>query len=118
MKRLLILVPAVFLATAALAQQAPETAVRDLWCGIAFGLVAADIPADATAEQKAVVADFVAGAAMLVERATIAHLEAGYDEAAFDTHKAEREAHVAAQVNMTGNEADYSFEECSALLGM
>jgi hypothetical protein len=118
MKRLMALVPAVLLATAAFAQEAPEAAKKDLWCGIAFNIVASDIPSDATDEQKAVIEQYVAGATMLVERATTAHMEAGYDAAGFAAHKAEREAHVTTQVNMTGDGADYSFEECSALLGL
>lgn len=118
MKRLLALLPAVLISTTALAQEAPEAAKKDLWCGIAFNIVAADIPSDATDEQKAVVKQFTEGAVMLIDRATAAHLEAGYDEAGFATYKAEREAQVTAQVNMTGDQADYSFEECSALLGL
>jgi len=118
MKGLMALVPAVFFSTAVFAQEAPEAAKMDLWCGIAFNIVAADIPSDATDEQKAVVQQFTDGAVMLIERATAAHMEAGFDEAGFTAHKAEREAYVTAQVNMTGDQADYSFEECSALLGL
>ncbi|MDP1731926.1 MAG: hypothetical protein Q8L54_12285 [Devosia sp.] len=118
MKRLMALVPAVLLVTAAFAQEAPEAAKMDLWCGIAFNIVASDIPSDATEEQKAVVKQYTDGAAMLIERATAAHMGAGYDAAGFATHKAGREAYVTAQVNMTGDQADYSFEECSALLGL
>jgi len=118
MKPILALLPALFLTSAAFAQEAPEAAKMDLWCGIAFGIVAADIPSDATEEQKAVVKQYTDGAQMLIDRATAAHMEAGYDDAGFAVHRAEREAHVTAQVNMTGDQADYSFEECSALLGL
>lgn len=118
MKRLMALLPAVLLSAAAFAQEAPEAAKMDLWCGIAFNIVASDIPSDATEEQKTVVKQYTDGAQMLIGRATAAHMEAGYDEAGFAAHKAEREARVTAQVNVTGDQADYSFEECSALLGL
>lgn len=118
MKRLMALVPAALFSAAAFAQEVPEAAKMDLWCGTAFNIVAADIPSDATDEQKAVVQQFTEGAVMLIDRATAAHMEAGYDEAGFAAHKAEREAYVTAQVNTTGDQADYSFEECSALLGL
>ncbi|MHB1110247.1 MAG: hypothetical protein ACYCZU_08030 [Devosia sp.] len=112
------LIPTVLLSTATFAQEAPEAAKMDLWCGIAFNIVASDIPSDATEEQKAVVMQYTDGAQMLIDRATAAHMEAGYDDASFAAHKTEREAHVTAQVNMTGDQADYSFEQCSALLGL
>ena len=53
MKLLLALVPAVLLSTAALAQEVPDAAKKDLWCGIAFGIISADVPADASDEDKA-----------------------------------------------------------------
>ena len=118
MKRLVALIPAALLATVALAQEAPEPARKDLWCGIAFGIVAAGIPADAPEEAQAEARQMADGSAMLIDRATLEHMEAGYDEAGFAAHKAEREAHVAA--NMVGPEPeyDYKYEECSALLGL
>lgn len=118
MKRLLALVPAVLLTTSAFAQEAPEAAKKDLWCGIAFGILSADVPADAAEETKVMVQKFADGSVMLIERATAAHLEAGFDEASFATHKAEREAHVAA--NMAGPEPDYDYkyEDCTVLIGL
>lgn len=118
MKRLMALVPAVLFSTVALAQEVPEAARMDLWCGIAFNVVAADTPPDATEEQKAVVRQFTDGAQLLIDRATTAHMAAGFDEEGFAAYKAEREARVAAQLSMTGEQADYSYEECSALLGL
>lgn len=118
MKRLLALVPAALLTTAALAQEAPEAAKKDLWCGIAFGILSADVPADAAEETKALAQQFADGSVMLIERATAAHMEAGYDAAGFAAHKAEREAHVAA--NMAGPEPDYDYkyEDCTLLIGL
>lgn len=43
MKRLMALLPAVLLSAAAFAQEAPEAAQTDLWCGIAFGILSAGL---------------------------------------------------------------------------
>jgi len=117
MRRLIALVPALLLPAAALAQEVPEAARKELWCGIAFGIIAAELPADASAENQALAARFAAGSATLVARATAAHLEAGYTEPGFAAYKAAQEEAVAA--NMSGAEADYaySYEDCSTLLG-
>lgn len=118
MKRLLALVPAVLLTTSAFAQEAPEAAKKDLWCGIAFGILSADVPADAPEETKALAQQFADGSVMLVERATIAHIEAGYDAAGLATHKAEREALMAANMADPGPDYDHTFEDCTALIGL
>lgn len=118
MNRLMALVPAVLLTTAAFAQEAPEAARMDLWCGIAFNILASGVNSAAPPETQALAKQFVEGAAMLLERATTAHLQAGYDQAGFVTYKAEREAHVAA--NMAGPEPDYDYkyEDCTVLIGL
>lgn len=118
MIRLLALVPAVLMTTSVFAQEAPEEAKKDLWCGIAFGIISADVPADAPEETKALAQQFANGSVMLIERATVAHMDAGYDAAGFAAHKAEREAHVAA--NMAGPEPDYDYkyEDCTVLIGL
>lgn len=116
MKRLMALVPAVLISAAAFAQEAPEAAKMDLWCGIAFDIISADVPADAPEETKALAKQFADGSTMLIERATTAHLAAGYDEASFAAYKTEREAYVAANMAGPETEYDYNFEECRSLL--
>ncbi len=118
MNRLLALLPALLLPAAVLAQDVPEAARKDLWCGIAFGIIAADLPADASAENKAIGEQFAGGSETLVARAATAHIEAGYSEAAFAAYKAEQDAAVAA--NMSGPQADYaySYEDCATLIGL
>ena len=118
MKRLLALAPALLFSTAVLAQDVPEDAKKDLWCGIAFGIISADVPADATEENKAMAKQFADGSVKLIDRAAAAHISAGYTEASFATYKTEQEAAVSA--NMSGPEADYvyKFEDCATLLGL
>ena len=53
---------AVLLANApALAQDVPEAVRKDLWCGIAFTIIAREAPGDASAEQKALATRFEDG---------------------------------------------------------
>ena len=118
MKRLLALLPAVLFSTASLAQDVPEAAKKDLWCGIAFGIIAGSVPDDATDDDKALAKQFTDGSVMLIDRATAAHMEAGYDEASFATYKAEQEAHVEANMGGPEEEVDYKYEDCSPLIGL
>jgi hypothetical protein len=118
MKRLTVLLPMLLLATPAAAQQVPESAMKDLWCGLALTIAASEVPADATEEQKASVVPFVEGAEMLVARATGAYLEAGFTAESFALHRAAIEPEIESQITGGGGDAAYSFEECSALLGL
>ena len=102
---------------AALAQQVPDAAQKDLWCGLAFGIVAAEAPSDATDEQKAIIKQFADGGEMLVDRAKGGHLQNGYTEETFAAYVETLRADVTIQVNATES-TPYSFEECSALIGL
>jgi hypothetical protein len=118
MKRLLILLPVLLLTTAAAAQEVAEESAKDLWCGIAFGIITAEAPADATAEQQAMIQQFSEGGTMLVDRARTAHLESGFTDESFATHLETLTAEVNTQVHAAGDTAAYSFEDCSALIGL
>lgn len=118
MKILLPLVPALLFASAALGQQVAEESAKDLWCSIAFGIVTADVPADVSDEQRAMVDQFANGGIMLFDRAHAVYLEAGYTEESFAAHVETLTAEVDTQVRAADNSATYSFEECSALLGL
>ena len=118
MKPLFAAIPALLLATVVAAQEAPENAQKDLWCGLAFTIVVADVPSDATEEQKVVIRQYADGAVMLIDRATAAYLEAGFTDESFAAHRAALEPEVTKQVSATDNSAQYSFEECSGLLGL
>jgi hypothetical protein len=105
---------------AAMAQEVPVEAERDLWCGTAFGLLVADEPADASAEKLAAAKPFEDGSKLLIQRALPIYLESGYSDAALETYRQKLEASVSRVVNGGGwNDADESptFEDCKALLG-
>ena len=104
--------------TAAFAQQVPEPAHKDLWCGLAFGIVAAEAPLDATEDQKVLIQQFADGGERLVTRAKGAHLENGYTEETYGVYVESLTADVTIQVNATDKASPYSFEECAALLGL
>jgi hypothetical protein len=119
MKPILAAVPALLLFTAsAFAQEVPEASTKDLWCGIAFGVIVSNVPADLNEQQQANVKRFADGGVMLVDRAKAAHLENGFTEETFATHLTTLTPEVTAQVTTTDStvQAAYSFEECQALL--
>jgi hypothetical protein len=119
MKLTLAAVPALLLLTAAaIGQEVPEESARDLWCGIAFGVIVSNVPADLNEQQQANVKQFADGGVMLVDRAKAAHLENGFTEETFAAHLETLTPDVTAQVTATDSsvQAAYSFEECSALL--
>jgi hypothetical protein len=119
MRRLLVLLPALVLATAAAAQDIPQATAKDFWCGVAFDLAARDVPADAAPEVLSVTDPYKKGAERLIGRSRIAHLEAGYTDEAFDALKVKTEATIAAELASTDPaiEPAYSFEDCAALIG-
>jgi len=118
--RHLLALPLVLLAGAAMAQEVPAEAERDLWCGTAFELMVADEPADASPEKLAAARPYQEGAALLIQRALPIYLESGYSDAALATYRAKLEASVSRVVNGgSWRDADQSpsFEDCKALLG-
>ena len=112
---LLVLAP-----VAALAQEVPPEAERDLWCGTAFELLVADEPADASAEKRAAAKPYQDGAKLLIQRALPIYLEAGFSDAALLTYRQKLEASVSRVINggsWNDSEQSPSFEDCKALLG-
>jgi hypothetical protein len=118
MKLVFALVPALLFASAASGQEVAAESAKDLWCGIAFGVITAEAPADATAEQQQLIQQYTDGGTMLVDRAKTAHIASGFTEESFATHVATLTADVTTQVHASGTAAAYSFEECSALIGL
>lgn len=106
-------------ATPGLAQEVPLAAQKDLWCGTAFDLMTRDV---STREGKApaAAAPFIEGSQMLIKRALPIYLESGYSDAALATLRARLEADVARAIDGkgVGESASYSFQECSALIGL
>jgi hypothetical protein len=134
MKRLLALAPALLMALPALAQEAPEGAYKDLWCGIAFGTATEQAPnatpeqltearaaTEPTQEQIDMIAQddmiqhLTTGGQSLIEGASAAYLEAGFTAEQFATVQTELGPKVVEQVSGTG-EAEFAFEDCFALL--
>lgn len=110
----------VLLPVAALAQEVPAEAQRDLWCGTAFDLMTRDAPADATPEKLAAAKVFAEGGQRLIQRALPIYLESGYSDTALASYRARLEESVGAVVNGSSRnreDAPYSFQDCSALIG-
>lgn len=117
--RLLILLPLLLLPTLAIAQEVPEDAQKDLWCGTAFKLLTIDSPADATAEQVAAAKVFSEAGDNLIKRALPIYLEQGYSDEALAALRTQLEAEIKPIVTggPAGGKPKYSFEDCQALIG-
>lgn len=135
MKRLLALAPVLLLAFPAAAQDVPAAARQNLWCHIAFVTTSSAIPvlpeadveaaraagATATPEQVELIgmADQIAtvmnGIPVLLAQANAAYTEAGFTAEQFTAAQAELTPVVTEQVT-GGTEAEFSFEDCIALL--
>ena len=103
-------------ATLAHAQTVPGDTGRDLWCGLAFTIMAEEAPADASPDQKALAESFAAGGAMLTDRAAAILLESGYSDERLAAHMARVRGQVEREVNTTAATPAHSYEECRALL--
>jgi hypothetical protein len=112
-----LLIPAfACLSGAAMAQDVPAEAERDLWCGTAFELMVADEPAEASPAAE----PYREGARHLVQRALPIYLESGISDAALASYREKLDVTVARVVNGGGwSDGDHSpsFEDCKALLG-
>lgn len=98
------------------AQEVPEDTERDLWCGLAFEIIAEQAPGDSTPEQKALAASYAEGGAMLTERARGVYLENGTTEERLEELIARLRTEIDRQVNATSAEPAHSYEECRVLL--
>lgn len=123
MLRFLVIAPllaAPLLPVAAMAQEVPDEAQMDMWCGTAFELMTRDAPADATPEKLASAKVYADGGALLLQRAIPIYLEAGYTDEALADYRGDLEDSIGRVVNGTGRASDgaaYSFQDCSALIG-
>jgi len=118
MMRLAALVLLLLVAGPAFAQQVPEQSKMALWCGLAFGIVATDAPVDVSDGQETIIRQLAEGGERLLAEAQAAYLENGHSEASFAAERETMSAEVAHQLNAMDNSVAYSFEECSALLGL
>ncbi|WP_417309049.1 hypothetical protein [Devosia sp.] len=102
---------------AAQAQQLPATASRDFWCGIAFEVMTRDVPTDPDDERAAAAQIYVEGSRLLLQRAIPILLESGYDDDSLARHRRDVTAAVTRAIVSGTGKPDYSFQECSALIG-
>ncbi len=135
MKRLLAVIPALLLSSAALSQEAPEAAYKDLWCGLAFTVAGSDAPYTpedlaaaqaagdaATDEQRFIIEHstlagyYVPAGQGLVDRAGTAYKAAGFTDETFEAERTTRLAAVVQQVTTSPGEAEFSFDDCATLV--
>jgi hypothetical protein len=124
MQRFLVIAPSIVALTmlplAALAQEVPTEAQMDMWCGTAFELMTRDAPADATPEKLASAKVYADGGQQLLQRAIPIYLEAGYTDEALADYRQDLEDSIGRVVNgsaRANDDAAYSFQDCSALIG-
>ena len=118
MKRLiaaLALTPAL-MAPGAFAQTIPDEVSKQLWCGTAMVVAFSDPPPGITDEQLAEAQGYVEAGTELIEIAIKAHLDAGFTQVAADKIKADIVPVVTEQVMGAGSNAQFTFEECLAIL--
>ena len=109
-----------FSSAAVLAQEVPQAAQMDMWCGTAFLLMTREAPTDAGAEKLAEARVYAEGGQRLVDRAIPIYLESGYTDDALTLFRSKLEAGIDRAINGAGNameDAAYSFQDCSALIG-
>ena len=124
MLRFLVIAPLLavpLLPVAALAQEVPAEAQMDMWCGTAFELMTRDAPADATPEKLASAKVYADGGALLLQRAIPIYLESGYTDEALAKYRGDLEDSIGRVVNGSArandDDAAFSFQDCSALIG-
>jgi hypothetical protein len=124
MLRFLVIAPTIaaltLLPLAALAQEVQDEAQMDMWCGTAFELMTRDAPADATPEKLASAKVYADGGALLLQRAIPIYLESGYTDEALVKYRGDLEDSIGRVVNGSARASDdaaFSFQDCSALIG-
>jgi len=111
----LALVPALF-ATGAVAQSVSEEVTRQLWCGTALTVAFTELPDDLGEDERAEIQSYIDGGNALIAEAAAAHLEAGFTQEDVDRITAEIVPVVTEQVTGDASAAQFSFEECAAIL--
>lgn len=109
------ILPALF-ATGAFAQTVTDEVTMQLWCGTAMVVTFADPPPGITDEQLAQAQAYAQAGAELVEIAIKAHVDAGFTQEAADKIKADIVPVVTEQVMGSGESAQFTFEQCLAIL--
>jgi hypothetical protein len=108
-------IPALF-ATGAFAQTVSEDVTKQLWCGTAMVVAFSNPPPGITDEQLAEAQGYVDAGTALIETAIQGHLDAGFTQEAADKVKADMVPVVTEQVMGSGENAQFTFEECLEIL--
>ena len=87
-----------------------------LWCGTAMVVAFSNPPPGITDEQLAEAQTYVDAGTELIEIAIKAHVDAGFTQEATDKIKADIVPVVTEQVMGSGENAQFTFEECLAIL--
>ena len=104
------------LATGAQAQTVTEDVTKQLWCGTAMVVAFSNPPPGITDEQLAEAQAYLDAGTALVEIAVKAHVDAGFTQEAADKAKADIVPAVTEQVMGNGENAQFTFDECLAIL--
>lgn len=118
MKRLIAaaaVLPALF-ATGAFAQTVTDEVTMQLWCGTAMVVAFSNPPPGITDEQLAEAQGYLDAGTALIEIAIKAHVDAGFTQEAADKIKADIVPVVTEEVMGSGENAQFTFEECLAIL--
>jgi hypothetical protein len=118
MKRLIAaaaLTSALF-ATGAGAQTVTDEVTMQLWCGTAMVVAFSNPPPGVTDAQLAEAQQFVEAGTALIEIAVKAHVDAGFTQEAADKAKADMVPVVTAEVTGEGENAQFTFDQCLAIL--
>ena len=87
-----------------------------LWCGTAMVVAFSNPPPGVTDEQLAEAQAYVDAGTELIEIAVQAHVDAGFTQEAADKIKTDIVPVVTEQVMGSGENAQFTFEECLAIL--
>jgi hypothetical protein len=117
MQRLLAAVLIVLPTTIAYAQDVPSAARMDMWCGTAFEVMTRDAPGDAGPEKLAAAKDYADGGQRLIDRAIPIFLESGYSDEALAAYRENLDRQISRSINTGSGRPEFSFQDCSALIG-
>ncbi len=104
------------LVTGAQAQTVTDDVTKQLWCGTAMVVAFSNPPPGITDEQLAEAQAYLEAGTALVEIAIKAHVDAGFTQDAADKIKTDIVPVVTEQVMGNGTEAQFTFDECLAIL--
>jgi hypothetical protein len=118
MKRLILAlaITSALLTTGAFAQSVSDDVSKQLWCGTAFVVAFSTPPEGVTEDQLAEAKVYIDQGNGLIDKATQAHLDAGFTEEQVTTLKAALVTKVTEQISTSPDKADYKFEDCVALI--